>query len=248
MRLHILSDLHFEFGRLDIPNTNADVVVLAGDVAVGPRGMDWIKYRFAGRPVVYVPGNHEFYRHNLPRLTQSLKREAKGTYVYLLENNSIELDGFWFLGCTLWTNFSVGADPVKAMCTAERSLNDFLLIRFGPADRVLRASDTLEVHQASVAWLQSELERHDPARTIVITHHAPSPHSEAPCYANGPLSASFVSDLSALVAQSGIPLWIHGHTHFNVDYRLGATRVVSNQRGYPQQPCARFDPGMVIDV
>lgn len=42
------------------------VVVACRDVAVSPRGLD---YRFPARPVVYVFGNHEFYRHNLPRLT-----------------------------------------------------------------------------------------------------------------------------------------------------------------------------------
>lgn len=84
-------------------------------------------------------------------------------------------------------------------------------------------------------------------RTIVVTHHAPSPRLEAPGYVNGPLSPSFVSDAGPLIERSGIPLWIHGHTHYNVDYRLGATRVLSNQRGYPTEACARFDPGMVSE-
>jgi predicted phosphodiesterase len=248
MRLHVLSDLHFEFGSFDVPDTDADVVVLAGDVAVGPRGFDWIQQRFRGRPVVYVLGNHEFYRHNLPRLTKALKREARGSHIHLLENSSVELRGFWFLGCTLWTNFALSPDPAKAMCEAECFLKDFRLIRFGPADRVLQAKDTVDVHRASVAWLESELERHDPARTVVVTHHAPSPRSEAPGHANSPLSAAFASDLGALVEQSRIPLWIHGHTHFNVDYLLGVTRVITNQRGYPQAPCVGFDVGKVIEV
>ena len=92
------------------------------------------------------------------------------------------------------------------------------------------------------------LARHDPAPTIVVTHHAPSPRSETPGYANGPLSPSFVSDLGVLLAHSGIPLWIHGHTHYNVDYQLGATRVLTNQRGYPQEACPGFVPGMVIEL
>ena len=79
-------------------------------------------------------------------------------------------------------------------------------------------------------------------------YHAPSPRSEAPGYANGLLSPAFVSDLGALIEQSGIPLWIHGHTHYNVDYQIGATRVLTNQRGYPREVCDGFDPGMVIEV
>jgi hypothetical protein len=248
MRLHVLADLHGEFGPVDIPDTDADVVVLAGDVAVGPRGLDWIRCRFPGRPVVYVLGNHEFYRHNLPRLTHSLKSEAEGTNVHLLENSSVELAGFTFLGCTLWTDFTLRRNPEGDMAMAEGRINDYRLIRFGVVDRVLRPHDTARIHQESVSWLKAELTRHDPARTIVVTHHAPSPRSEAPGYADGPLSPSFVSELGPLIGRSGIPLWIHGHTHYNVDYRLGTTRVLSNQRGYPTEACSRFDPGMVIEI
>lgn len=37
-------------------------------------------------------------------------------------------------------------------------------------------------------------------------------------------------------------------THYNVDYRIGSTRVLTNQRGYPHEVCDGFDPGMVIEV
>lgn len=127
-------------------------------------------------------------------------------------------------------------------------MNDFRIIRFGPEDRVLQPAHTVKMHQESVAWLRGELARHDPTRTVVVTHHGPSPRSEAPGYANGLLSAAFVSDLSQMIEQSGIPLWIHGHTHHCVDYRIGATRVISNQRGYPSEDVGRFDPGLVIEI
>lgn len=40
MKLHVLSDLHLEFGGFPVPETDADVVVLAGDTRVlcNPRG------------------------------------------------------------------------------------------------------------------------------------------------------------------------------------------------------------------
>lgn len=43
MRLHILSDLHLEFAPFSMPDVKADVVVLAGDVGVGLRGLKWIR-------------------------------------------------------------------------------------------------------------------------------------------------------------------------------------------------------------
>ena len=35
MKLHVLSDLHTEFAEFSPPGTDADVVVLAGDIGVG---------------------------------------------------------------------------------------------------------------------------------------------------------------------------------------------------------------------
>jgi hypothetical protein len=43
-------------------------------------------------------------------------------------------------------------------------------------------------------------------------------------------------------------LWIHGHTHHCVNYHLGGTRVLSNQRGYPDEGVRGFDPGLLIDL
>ena len=74
-------------------------------------------------------------------------------------------------------------------------------------------------------------------------------NSEAPYHSTSPLSPAFASDLNALIRESGIPLWIHCHTHYNVgpSNRFG-TRVVTNQRGYPNEPCMGFDPEMVIEL
>jgi hypothetical protein len=38
MKIHVISDLHREFGFMDISFSNADVVVIAGDVNVGNQG------------------------------------------------------------------------------------------------------------------------------------------------------------------------------------------------------------------
>ena len=247
MKIHILGDLHMEFGPISVPKAAADVVVLAGDIGVGIKGLTWIKQHFAGRPVVFVLGNHEFYHHSLPELTQKLKQETEGSHIHLLENAAVELHGFTFLGCTLWTSFAAGPDPEAAMRTAESQVNDYKIIHNSDENRVLRAADTAQLHRESVAWLKDELHRQDPKRTIVITHHAPSFQSEAPSFVGGSLSPAFASDLGALVEQSGVPLWVHGHTHFNVDYRIGSTRVISNQRGYPGE-CKKFSPALVVEL
>jgi predicted phosphodiesterase len=248
MRLHILSDLHLEFGPVEIPPADADLVVLAGDVHLGREGLRWARNQFPDKPVVYVLGNHEFYRHSLPGLTGLLRRETEGSHVHLLENSPVEINGFTFLGCTLWTDFQLSGLPVAAMLAAEESLSDYHVIHFDPEDRWLRAEDTVRLHSASVAWLRRALDGCDRSRTVVVTHHAPSRRSEAPGHAASPLNAAFASNLDELIESSGVPLWIHGHTHHNVDHVIGSTRVLTNQRGYPARGCPGFDPSLVVEI
>jgi predicted phosphodiesterase len=248
MRLHIFSDLHLEFAPLQPEQPKADVIIAAGDVDRGLNGLNWLKANFPEQPVIYILGNHEFYRHSLPALTHDLHRATAGTNIHLLEDAAVEIDGYTFVGCTLWTSFLVGPDPEAAMRAAEAGMTDFRIIRNSTEQRVLRARDTARLHQASVLWLKHELTQHDPARTVVVTHHAPSRKSEAPNHENSPLNPAFTSDLDAMIEASGVPLWIHGHTHYNVDYRIGSTRVMSNQRGYPNQACKGFDARLVVEI
>jgi Icc-related predicted phosphoesterase len=248
MRLHVLCDLHLEFGLTQVPRTNADVVVLAGDIHVGREGLNWAREQFGNRPVIYVLGNHEFYGQAFPELAVNLKRETDGSNIHVLENSAVEINGYTFLGCTLWTDFKLSAGPDEAMRKAESFMADYSTIRFLPENRVLRVRDTIGLHLESLAWLRGSLAKCDPARTIIVTHHAPSVRSEAPYHANSPLKAAFASDLDSFIEQSKVPLWIHGHTHYNVDYTMGSTRVLSNQLGYPGEFCKGFDPSMVIEL
>ncbi len=52
MKLHILNDLHIEFEDFAPPATDADVVILSGDVGVGMGGLHWAEKRFPDRPVI----------------------------------------------------------------------------------------------------------------------------------------------------------------------------------------------------
>jgi len=248
MRLHILSDLHLEFGHLELANVEADVVVLAGDIHVGREGRKWIRKQFGGKLVIYVLGNHEFYRNAIPELNEVLKRETDGSDIHVLENSAVEIGGVSFLGCTLWTDFQLLPDPKAAMREADRVMSDFFLIDNSTEKRLLIAGDTARFHADSIVWLKSELAKRDPARTVVVTHHAPSAKSIPPYHAGSLLNAAFASGLDSLVARSRVPLWIHGHTHYNVDYSIGSTRVMSNQRGYPDQISPGFNPAMVLDL
>jgi len=62
MRVHIVSDLHREFGYNDINLKLADVLVLAGDTDLGVKGISWLKSLSLDIPIIYVLGNHEYYK------------------------------------------------------------------------------------------------------------------------------------------------------------------------------------------
>ena len=61
------------------------------------------------------------------------------------------------------------------------------------------------------------------------------------------LDASFASNLENLMLRGNINLWIHGHTHRAQDYYIGATRVLCNPRGYPEEDSG-WNPALVVEV
>jgi predicted phosphodiesterase len=67
MKIQIISDLHQEFGSMDLSFEGADVVVLAGDINLGTKGIEWIKSTITDIPVIYVLGNHEYYKGSYPK-------------------------------------------------------------------------------------------------------------------------------------------------------------------------------------
>ena len=247
MRLHILSDLHLEFAGFRVPSVDCDVVILAGDTHVGCEGIAWAADTFGDRPVVYVPGNHEYYGYALPKHVADMRRATRGTSVHVLDRGVLELDGVRILGCTLWTDFALDGHPRLARRLADETLWDYREISVLPRGRHLQPADTARRHHQARRWLQDELARAS-GPTVVATHHAPSRQSVSPEADDKPYTPAYASNLDDLVAGSGAALWIHGHTHLPRDYRLGATRVVCNPRGYPGQNADTFDPGLVLEV
>lgn len=263
MKLHILSDLHNEFSpHQPAPEAvaAADVVVLAGDIDLGTKGLIWAREAFPNHEIIYVAGNHEFYNHHWNQLLVDMRLKAETLGIHFLENQAVTIDGMRFLGATLWTDYDYFGRGKRQACMreAEDKLNDFRLIKaqtiqpervaaiLGTADgkkgsvrwtRKLTAAHTLERHQLSLQWLQEELPKGDSEKTVVVTHHYPHKNSCAPRWANEPLTAIFGSNLRAEVLL-GASLWIHGHTHDSCDYRLGdstrSVQVTCNPRGYPE--------------
>jgi predicted phosphodiesterase len=250
MRLHVLSDLHLERGSARPLGVDADVVILAGDIGSGTAGVDWARGWAEGRPVLYVAGNHEFYGHAIPELIDELRGAAAGSSVQVLENDELIMDGVRFLGCTLWSDFDF--DGVqhrdRSMRFCERVVNDYAHIRFGPADRTLSARDTRTFHLASRRWLAARLDQPHDGPTVVVTHHAPLIGGRPDSATLRAIAGAFASDVTELMGERRVALWIYGHTHRVADLEVRGTHVLSNPYGYPHQPAAGFDPARVVEL
>jgi Icc-related predicted phosphoesterase len=247
MKLHILSDLHTEFADFNPPQTEAAVVVLAGDIGVGTGGIEWAMRHFPDVPVLYVPGNHEYYARDIHET--DLLSANSSSHIRILDNDTHVICGVRFLGTTLWADFLLYGEGESWFSreTARKQIDDFASIRCG--GRSFTPEDSVALHEASKAWLVGELAKDFNGPTVVITHHLPAAPSIAEKYRNDPLNPAFASRLESVIEQYKPELWIHGHTHVPCDYEIFDTRVVCNPRGYPSESSsAGFSPGLLMEL
>jgi predicted phosphodiesterase len=85
-----------EFQDYTPQRTDADVVILAGDIHDGREGIQWAKRQFPKQPVIYVMGNHEFYGRSMVPLLEECQAETQGTNIHLLENESVQVGDLTF--------------------------------------------------------------------------------------------------------------------------------------------------------
>ena len=137
MKIAVCSDLHLEFGDLDLTNNeNADVLILGGDILVaddvknfgyvdeqimaatpsmlarGERYYNFVKRCSERFPqVVLIMGNHEHYHGDYAE-TASIIRTVVGEFsnVHFLDKEWRIINGVLFYGGTLWTDMN-NEDP-----------------------------------------------------------------------------------------------------------------------------------------
>ncbi|MBT9559998.1 MAG: metallophosphoesterase [Myxococcales bacterium] len=223
--VHLVSDVHTEFMRdggvafaARLAASRADVLIAAGDIGVARDGsLDAIISRLVDvvPHVVFVAGNHEFYKSSPTEVADVIARlAARHPTFHPLDRSTVTIRGQRFVGATLW--FPPPAD--RTLCS---SLNDFRMIRhFEPW--------VYEQHYAAVAYLDRTVGEGD----VVVTHHLPTPHAIADRWRGDPLNAFFaVDDLSDAVLTRP-RAWVFGHTHDSTHFYLGDTEFACNPYGY----------------
>lgn len=274
MKIAVCSDVHNEFGILEMPQEEADVLVLSGDIVIAALLELALKVPKPEEPpvdeflieksiemsdflrdctdkyplVILVAGNHEHYNGDYTRTVRILREhcnwintnhstwiqnstrlEKRMANIVFMENNTLVHDGVTFIGCTLWTDMNK-RDPVS-IAKIGRSMNDYYSISNGNSR--LHPEDTIDAHEASLAYIKAQVASAETDKVVVCTHHAPTKLSGHPRYNDVHINSAYSSDLSEFILDSPkIKLWTHGHTHNPLDYTVGETRIVCNPRGY----------------
>lgn len=246
MLIRVASDLHLEQFRgraieqIELeylpkdPRDADSILTLAGDISSDPEQLlNFIKLvesRF--KRVVFVPGNHEVYRHDMTvwnKTTQAnFTEQLKNTSFALGETKCEEINGVRFIFCTLWADG--GADLMEQGQVGYR-LNDFRVIKLN--DKRFTVQDMMVIHKKMRQDIEQYLAVHSELKTVVVTHHLPSYRLCHPRFGNE-INGGFASNCDNMIAktESAPAVWIFGHSHDTQDLMLWKTRMVSNPAGY----------------
>jgi predicted phosphodiesterase len=148
MKIALASDVHLEFGALEINNTDgADVLILSGDICVACDLGDRDVHNLLGEHtkshryhtffehcasqfdhVIYIAGNHEHYNGDYATSIPHLK--SKLSYLknlHVLDKETMTLGDVTFVCGTLWTDMNK-EDP-RTLSSIRGMMNDYRVIR-----------------------------------------------------------------------------------------------------------------------
>lgn len=255
MKLRLLSDLHLEFiqdkynpkrARRKLPRYfdhalkspgDADVLLVAGDLTSGVesnlRGATEAIVEWFDGPVVYVAGNHEYYRSDFETVDEILQEQSDSIdQLHWLNNDAVTINGQRFIGTPLW----FPKRPDNTLYTDGH--NDFSQIGdFVPA--------VYKRHEAARSFLNETLKQTD----IVLSHHLPGSFLVPEAYQNDEHSRFYNGGVEDILQTNQPRLWHFGHTHDTVEVKQGGIRFICNPLGYPNNhENAQFQPNYTVDL
>ena len=270
MEFRLMSDLHLEFEDrvmdytpMPQQNDKHTVLILAGDVALGIDAVGFIQKmckRFY--KVVYCLGNHEFYynEYNKTRARWNDRPDMPGNFILLDDHTAVIDDPFQtgvqvrLVGGTLWTDFN--GDDYFAKSLAQEGMNDYQCVKFksgnehsGYRKRKFHPMDAVRAHKQTLFTITETLRENFEGPTVVVSHHLPHPLCIAQEFRTNPLNPAYMTNLDKVIEANDIAVWVHGHTHTNVDIEVHGTRILCNPRGYtPDDLNDGFDENFTFEV
>lgn len=258
LRVFYGSDFHADFwkygikpftDRVNIPEF--DLFIFAGDVGEWRDNNCREIYKTilsAGKAIVMIPGNHEFYGSELQAVREDIEDFAEDNPgFFYLENNFLDLtvQNIRIWGSTFWTDFR--GDP-EARAIARLRMNDYrqIFFRRHTGGVYLEPEDTVVMHdKARTALRMAYRDLPEGWKLLTVTHHAPFPMSTPKQYRKpeytdtAKMNKAYSSDLWGWCYNENVypDVWIHGHIHdrafYQVDFDGPLTTVISNPFGYP---------------
>lgn len=247
--VQIASDLHIDYNfnglyldfrkYIEIPSKNndenVDILILPGDIGCLYK-IEQLKNFLSSiyknyKYIIYVYGNNEFYFHSKVKLPFE-KILEKGKYLesvipnlYILNQNSLVIEDYVFVGCTLWSNIK------------QTNKSYFKIEGFSNEIYFRKHIEDLNYIKESINFFKDENKK-----IIVVTHYPPIfniENSESNIYFN---------NLYDFIYNSNIHSWIHGHNHLSRVYKVGETNVISNQKGKKQNPNNNYNTKFIIKI
>lgn len=230
MIVQLLSDLHFEH-HLDggesflrsLDPTGVDVLVVAGDLDSGERGLVNSLFSLCAlySHVVFVCGNHEYYGwhpHQVHHRLATLDRDVGN--LHWLHHGEVVIDGVRFAGTPLWF-----PRPENPLVMLDRKLvNDFHLIKNVEPW-------VYEEYGRAVAFLGEAGSRAD----VIVTHHVPTAMAMAHRFKSDTTNHYFITDITSRLLEWRPKAVLFGHTHDRMWFKLGETLLACNPFGYPHE-------------
>lgn len=256
MKIQIKSDTHNELyfhktriidpqiRNMDWISTDADVIVLAGDIATPETAISIVQqYGDIGKKVLYVAGNHDYWGRTIEEAKENRNKIFEGTNIIELDRGTHIIDDVVFIGATLWTNLS---HPTYAYIAS--TTRDFERIK----DLTPNSWNNRHLEDYKYIHDNCLFPEYRNKKKVVITHYLPSPKSIGRLFEGNVMNCIFMSNCEEIMAldEGEAPnVWIHGHTHDSFDYQCHNTRVICNPYGYHGYEInPKFNPDLVIEV
>ncbi len=253
MKIQYASDLHLEFRdnasylKHNSMKVVGDILVLAGDIGyLGDQNYsdhpfwDWVSENF--KQVIVAMGNHEFYKFfDISSLNNGYRLQIRHN-VAAYYNSVVSVEGVDIIVSTLWSHI-----PLKDASFTEQVISDFRRILY--KGELLTFADFNREHRKCLDFLEKAVSESKAEHKIVVSHHVPSFRMQDPKFKDSKANGAFTVELEDYIETSGIDYWIYGHSHYNVDVRIGNTHCVSNQLGYVfHNEHLTFKPDAVIEI
>jgi predicted phosphohydrolase len=227
-----MSDLHFEFRQYALSEyfdigKNVDVVVIAGDLAVAKmnaRMLEELALELAPTPLLYIPGNHDFYHGSKPSVHRELtKLDILHDNFHFMCRKTIVIDDVAFIGATGWQD-----NPEFTMLNYEL-MNDFHLIK-------KHDETVLKFGRDDKKYIVQSLITHKHLKRVVITHLLPTRHAvnwnTPEVTRKGKYINAYFNNWDDILHNHTPDFWICGHCHDSFLDIVHETMIVRNAFGY----------------